>query len=35
MQCERYIRIVGYWLKIVKSNDDRLITNVYDMLLID
>ena len=35
MQAERHLRIIRYWLKIVKSNDHRLIRNVYDMLLID
>ena len=34
MQSERYLRILRYWLKIVKSNEHRLNKNVYDMLLI-
>ena len=35
MQSKRYLKIIRYWLKIVKSNEHRLIKNVYDMLLID
>ena len=35
MQSECYLRIIRYWLKIVKSNEHLLIKNVYDMLLID
>ena len=35
MQSERYLRIIRYWLKIVKSNEHRLIKNIYNMLLIN
>ena len=34
-QCVRFVRIVKYWLKIMKCDDTRLIKRVYNVLLID
>lgn len=30
MQCERYVYIVKYWLRLLKSSKKRLIKNVYN-----
>ena len=35
MQCVRYVRIVKYWLKIMKCNDTGFTKIVYDVLLCD
>ena len=35
MQCVRYVRIVKYWLKIMKCNDTRFTKIVYNVLLCD
>ena len=35
MQCVRYVRIVKYWLKIMKYNNIRFTKIVYNVLLCD
>ena len=35
MQCVRYVRIVKYWLKIMKCNDTGLTKILYNVLLCD
>ena len=35
MQCARYVRIVKYWLKIMKCNNTRFTKIVYNVLLCD
>ena len=34
-ECVSYVRIVKYWLKIIKCNDTRLTKIVYNVLLCD
>ena len=35
MQCVRYVRIVKYWLKIMKCNDTRFTKIEYNVVLCD
>ena len=35
MQCVRYVKIVKYWLKIMKCHDTRFTKIVYNVLLCD